>query len=75
MTEDTVYTEQDLKELFKVFDQNGDGRISRSEFALLLSRIDADADDLETDLAFSIIDSDGSGTASFEEFAEWWQAR
>ena len=75
MTEDTVYTEQDLKQLFEVFDQDQDGRISRSEFALLFSRIDAEADDLETDLAFSIIDKDGSGTVSFEEFAEWWQAR
>ena len=75
MTEDIVYSENDLKQLFEAFDLDRDGHISREEFFALFSHIDADADELEKDLAFTIIDKDGSGLVGFAEFAEWWLAR
>lgn len=75
MDDEIVYSESDLRRLFDTFDLDKDGRINRGEFRNLLLHVDADADQHDTDLAYTVIDQDGNGTVSFDEFSDWWQNR
>lgn len=64
--------QQELKETFQQFDRDQNGRIDLQEFRELLTALDARVDDSASQIGFESIDSDGSGTIDFDEFAAWW---
>ena len=55
-----------LDRLFAVLDRDGDGRVSRAEFALLCNNGDGQA---TLRAAFAVLDADGSGAVSQAEAA------
>ena len=56
-----------LKKLFKTFDNDASGFVSRSEFRAALAQINCFGKDV--DLLFSHYDVDNSGEISYEEFS------
>eukprot|EP00522_Entomoneis_paludosa_P013116 CAMPEP_0172452290 /NCGR_PEP_ID=MMETSP1065-20121228/10006_1 /TAXON_ID=265537 /ORGANISM="Amphiprora paludosa, Strain CCMP125" /LENGTH=281 /DNA_ID=CAMNT_0013204331 /DNA_START=30 /DNA_END=875 /DNA_ORIENTATION=+ len=58
--------------VFSNYDKDGDGCISPSEFASLLTDLGMELDDRYTLKAFHVIDTDDDRRISFEEFAHWW---
>jgi calmodulin len=65
----TTY-EDDLKEAFRVFDQDGDGTITGAEIQRVFKALGEDIDKVEIDLMISIVDTDGNGEVDFEEFKQ-----
>ena len=64
-----------LKEIqlaFEVFDSDGSGSISASEFQELCFELGIVMTEREVVAAVREIDTDGNGTLQFHEFAEWW---
>lgn len=62
----------DLRKAFDACDPNGDGFIDRNEFYELLKMLDDDTSPEESELDFSVADTDGDGRIGFDEFAAWW---
>jgi hypothetical protein len=59
-----------LRELFARFDADGDGRVSRDEFSvLLLDRLGLELKDSEVSKIFDVFDPDRDGELRFAEFA------
>ena len=55
-------------DVFRIFDRNGDGRVSRGEFRIALPLLGFDASDGPLlDEIFDQIDVDGSGTVTYDE--------
>ncbi|XP_072982625.1 probable calcium-binding protein CML10 [Typha latifolia] len=66
-----VPEEEEMERVFKKFDSNGDGRISRSELAALFESLGhAEATEEEVDRMMREADADGDGYISLEEFVE-----
>jgi hypothetical protein len=59
-----------LKSYFKDADKDGDGVISKVEFASLM-REDGEFTDEEVDTLFKKVDLDGDGVINYEEFGKW----
>ena len=59
-----------VKDLFVAWDQNGDGRISRNEFALALREVGLKASDRAIDGLFVSFDEDCSGYVDYTELHE-----
>lgn len=70
----TLNAEQlaEIREDFAFNDVDEDGRIDFDEFCDLLTDLDADMSAEECLLGFHAIDTDGSGSVTFDEFVEWW---
>lgn len=64
---------RELREKFEEFDISDTGNIDYSEFIRLLEAVGPSPTEEEAALAFSVIDSDGDGAVSFDEFARWWE--
>jgi calmodulin len=62
----------ELREDFAFNDGNEDGRIDFDEFCELLTDLDAEVSPDEALLGFHEIDTNGSGSISFDEFVAWW---
>ena len=62
-------------EIFKKYDRDGSGSIDRREFARLLEALDEPVDEEELEIALGVVDSNGSGRISWNEFKAWWSAR
>jgi len=61
-----------LREVFKRFDLNGDGTISRAELWSVLTSIDADMwTDARIDQLFQSFDASKDSLIQFDEFCEW----
>lgn len=60
----------ELEQVFRKFDVNGDGKISSSELGSILSSLGHDATEDELRKMIKEIDSDGDGFIDFEEFVE-----
>jgi hypothetical protein len=57
---------------FEVFDGDGSGDISSSEFQALCFELGEIMDETQTKEALRVIDLDGNGVIQFHEFATWW---
>merc|ERR1740117_428788 len=60
--------------LFDKFDTDNSGTISTSEFGNLCYDRGYYMDETELQLAVKIVDKDGSGEISFDEFQKWWKS-
>ncbi|KAF8719932.1 hypothetical protein HU200_024698 [Digitaria exilis] len=64
----------EMERVFRKFDANGDGRISRSELAALFESVGHAATDEEVSRMMEEADADGDGYISLPEFAAVMQA-
>lgn len=62
----------ELRERFREYDADGDGRIAFAEFCQLMAELDDDLSKEECQLAFQGADRDDDGSIRFEEFVVWW---
>lgn len=62
-------------EIFKRYDRDGSGSIDRQELARLLEALDEPLSEEELEIALEVVDSNGSGRISWDEFKAWWSAR
>jgi Ca2+-binding EF-hand superfamily protein len=62
----------ELREHFVSCDKNRDHRINYAEFVELLENLEAGMSAEEMRIGFSLIDLDGNGAISFDEFRRWW---
>mmetsp|Transcript_35673 Transcript_35673/g.43006 ORF Transcript_35673/g.43006 Transcript_35673/m.43006 type:complete len:180 (-) Transcript_35673:387-926(-) len=59
---------EEIKSIFVLYDQNGDGVLSRPELVEALTQTGYDEDEVED--MFEAYDADGSNSVSFEEFCQ-----
>eukprot|EP00301_Raphidiophrys_heterophryoidea_P008306 c13101_g1_i6.p1 GENE.c13101_g1_i6~~c13101_g1_i6.p1 ORF type:complete len:103 (-),score=33.67 c13101_g1_i6:110-418(-) len=60
---------QELRDAFKVFDRDGNGKISATEFKFILTNLGDALTQEEVDDVIGEVDVDGDGQINFEEFA------
>jgi len=75
MPDDAEVRQHKLRTAFKVFDQGGDGQISRDEFVAIMTRPTKRSEPLKeeaADKAFRACDVDGNGVLDFDEFVSAW---
>merc|ERR1712156_285363 len=58
----------ELKQVFAIFDKNGDGYISKSEMKAAMKKMDENFTDAEIETIISDADLDDDGEANFHEF-------
>merc|ERR1712183_31732 len=68
-------TYDELKQAFRLFDADGEGFIRVATFRIILKEIDEtfseeELDGIISDVSFSNIDTDGSGSIDFDEFVK-----
>merc|ERR1712046_346036 len=64
--------EEKAKALFRRFDKNGDGNISRAELQTVLNTLDPSVwTEKKVERLMSSLDLDGNGTVDYEEFLAW----
>ena len=71
------YTQDKIEKMFKVFDINDDGTVSRSEFVAALTRTNGGKNTYaltqdHAEALFDEMDEDGNGSVDPEEFAKKW---
>ncbi|XVF82748.1 hypothetical protein PTKIN_Ptkin16aG0074400 [Pterospermum kingtungense] len=59
---------QEMKKVFKKFDKNGDGKISREELKSILGALGSTPSSDEVDRIMSEMDKDGNGYVDLDEF-------
>jgi Ca2+-binding EF-hand superfamily protein len=64
--------QQELREHFAFCDTDRDNRINYGEFLELLENLEAGMSGEELQVGFGLIDLDGNGYISFDEFQRWW---
>lgn len=69
-----IKTEEDLKSLFDTADADSSGHIDLEEYKCLIQILGIALNKRETELAFMLMDKDGSGTIGFDEFSEFWNS-
>lgn len=68
--------EQDeVFEIFKVYDTDGSGSIDRAEFSRLLEALGQTPSEDELAIALDVVDANHSGRISWDEFKAWWSNR
>mmetsp|Transcript_8435 Transcript_8435/g.17408 ORF Transcript_8435/g.17408 Transcript_8435/m.17408 type:complete len:151 (+) Transcript_8435:119-571(+) len=60
--------DKELRDAFRVFDEDGNGTISRSELKKLMKNLGQALSDAELDAMMDEVDTDGNGEIDFEEF-------
>merc|ERR1711953_1412087 len=68
-----LFDEKELKEAFRLFDSNNDGRISTEEFVKLIKKIGGIMTGGQAKALLTLADKDDSGNIGFEEFQSLWQ--
>ncbi|KAL4348387.1 hypothetical protein GQ457_17G014480 [Hibiscus cannabinus] len=61
---------QELEQVFKKFDANGDGKISSSELGSIMGSLGQQLSDEELQKMVKEVDADGDGFIDFQEFVE-----
>merc|ERR1719495_95065 len=64
--------ESELKVAFKMFDKNGDGKISKEEAKLTFKQLGEDVSDAELESLIKMGDKTGDGHINYEEFATFF---
>ena len=62
-----------IEQAFAKYDANRNGSIDASELALVLTDLGVDVTEEALREAYSILDKNGDGVISFEEFGVWWR--
>ncbi|KAK3809398.1 MAG: hypothetical protein J3Q66DRAFT_353745 [Benniella sp.] len=60
----------DLKEVFKLFDEDGDGLINATELAGALKSLGSELSEAEAEEVFRGADADGDGRINYQEFVQ-----
>ena len=68
MGDDGEDAEQNLRDVFEIFDADGSGSIDRNEMRLLMKKLAQDLTEEEITQIIEVVDEDGDGEISFEEF-------
>jgi len=68
--QDEGASEEELREIFRLFDKQQQGFITTDILRGILAAIDDKLTDADLDAAIEEIDEDGSGTVDFDEFRE-----
>ncbi|KAM7534412.1 hypothetical protein Aperf_G00000108375 [Anoplocephala perfoliata] len=66
---------EDLRDIFNCFDLDGNGTISKEEFAQILSVCNLDPSSAQIKLLMSQVDINGDGQIAFDEFVECFGAK
>ena len=64
---------EEIKEAFKIFDMDNDGKISFKDFRNILNHFGENINDDEIDKIFKFIDADNNGLIDFNDFVENWK--
>mmetsp|Transcript_18349 Transcript_18349/g.35768 ORF Transcript_18349/g.35768 Transcript_18349/m.35768 type:complete len:80 (+) Transcript_18349:67-306(+) len=64
----TTFSESDIREAFQTFDRDGNGFIGASDLHNTYLAINEDLNDDEVDELIRLVDHDGDGQVSYEEF-------
>jgi Ca2+-binding EF-hand superfamily protein len=56
------------------FDKDGSGSIDHTEFKLLCRDLGYRLNETEFSMAVKVLDADGNGSISYDEFLSWWQS-
>lgn len=62
--------EEELEQVFKKFDVNGDGKISSAELGSIMGSLGQPATDEELEIMIKEVDADGDGFINLQEFIE-----
>ncbi|KAL3846704.1 hypothetical protein ACJMK2_017672 [Sinanodonta woodiana] len=63
-----IYSEEGLREAFRVFDRDGNGLISLAELQYVITNLGDKLTDAEVDEMIREVDVDGDGQVNYEEF-------
>lgn len=63
---------QELREIFGHYDRDDDGMIELPEFARICEASGMAMDEEELATGYAIVDADGDGKISWDEFKTWW---
>ena len=64
---------EEIKEAFKTFDKDKDGKITFKEFRNILKQFGENINDEEIDKIFKFIHADNNGKIDFDDFVENWK--
>ena len=64
---------EEIKEAFKIFDMDNDGKITFKDFRNILNHFGENINDDEIDKIFKFIDADNNGLIDFNDFVENWK--
>ena len=73
MSTEWLRTRPAVSEIFSAIDSDGSDSIDNQELAQLLKNLSIDASPEEVDALFKVLDEDGSGGVSLEEFEAWYE--
>ena len=62
----------DIMQIFQLFDEDGDGEVSRDEFLMAVDMLGCDLSQDEADVCFSMLDPTGDGGIDLNEFRYAW---
>jgi hypothetical protein len=63
-----------FNKIFKKYDVDGDGKINKMEFGKICYELGHYFSPDELEIAFGLVDSDGSGVIEKEEFLNFWRS-
>lgn len=71
----TIHDDQDLAKKFKEFDKDNNGFLDNKELAALCQSLGTNLTIHELESAILILDSNGDGKISYNEFVDWWNGK